>query len=481
MDKLLDITGRWISDSFHRALNFRTFIVIGSVLLSLAMILTLLLTVSRSWRFGIPFSIFFMIVFCIVIIIEPYYGLCLLLMLMLLHPEHAHPQLRQFHLQQNLGALTIVSWLVHSVAEKRKIFIKCPQTFLIVAFYIAMLVSTMGAADPEGAKDGLYQFLVLLLSCFMVLSMADTKERIRIIVWIPLIVGLYLSRKGINARTDRWGGGIQLYDINADYGHTNALSMLMVILIPISWSMIFGESRRLLKALSAFACGFYTITNLKTMSRGGFISFGIVIILMLITSPKKARIPTIVICLILVISVPLLAPEGYFDEMRTTMTHEEQSADVRRVDMMKLGIDIFSRSPLFGVGLGGFLVASDGIYSHNTYLQVLAELGGIGFSVFLLLIVFAYRDLWKVGHMLKDRNDFRFYLLLSKGLQISLTGLLFRFFFINALHLNIVYILFICPALIKMGVERELAMGDQCKDGLPDSEELYHEYQQDFL
>ncbi len=441
-----------VSDSLHRAMNLKTLVTISALLLSLAMVFIILYWPSSM----MVLALFAVITCCILIIIEPFYGLCIFILLVMIHPEQSFPSLVRLHLHDSLGGVTIASWFAHSMVEKRKIFVKCPQTFLILGLYLAMVVSSIGAVDPDLSKNGLHTFLILFLICFMMLSMADTKERIRIITWMPLIAGLYLSYRTMGIRAS-YATPLDASWMNRDYGWTNSLSMLMVTLIPISWSMVFGETRRPYKIAAAFACVLYTITNIKTMSRGGFISFGIVVIFMMITAPKKMRIPSVVMALILIILIPLKAPRGYFDEMNTIITYSESKQDMGRIELMKRGLDIFEASPISGVGLNNFPLVSGNVASHNTYVQVLAELGLFGFLFFSAFIIFTFWDNWKVSRMLKGRDEHRFFYLLSQGLQISMVSLLFRFFFINALHLNIIYMIFILSRLIRTNAEKECA------------------------
>ncbi|MDR0434780.1 MAG: O-antigen ligase family protein [Gracilibacteraceae bacterium] len=67
------------------------------------------------------------------------------------------------------------------------------------------------------------------------------------------------------------------------------------------------------------------------------------------------------------------------------------------------GLKIFARSPLIGLGLGGYENAIFSVqdfyyttkYAHNHYVQILAELGLLGFIPYLIFLIFTGRALWR--------------------------------------------------------------------------------------
>ena len=120
------------------------------------------------------------------------------------------------------------------------------------------------------------------------------------------------------------------------------------------------------------------------------------------------------------LSYPLL-PEFIANRTQDLFANENV---VQRTVFFEDGIKLFSKSPLIGRGLGGF---ENGVYSvqdffyetkyaHNHYIQVLSDLGIVGFILFVSMLVFSIislfqskrksRSLYAVP-VLSDR-DFRF-------------------------------------------------------------------------
>src|SRR5205823_5918646 len=87
---------------------------------------------------------------------------------------------------------------------------------------------------------------------------------------------------------------------------------------------------------------------------------------------------------------------------------------IRREELAEIALKHFYSSPLFGVGLNNFLIAtatSELITGpsrflqpvHNIFLLTLSETGLVGFLGFLLLVIAALRNLLKKRKLLAPR------------------------------------------------------------------------------
>jgi len=106
--------------------------------------------------------------------------------------------------------------------------------------------------------------------------------------------------------------------------------------------------------------------------------------------------------------------EEQFHEVRETSLRE-------RIDVFWAGLQMFITRPLQGIGPGNFpLVIGDydpnysSVYSHNTYLSVLAELGIIGYLFFILLCLRMLVSIYRISRSPGSQDgSFYTYLLLS--------------------------------------------------------------------
>ncbi|WP_324027964.1 O-antigen ligase family protein [Maribacter sp. BPC-D8] len=119
--------------------------------------------------------------------------------------------------------------------------------------------------------------------------------------------------------------------------------------------------------------------------------------------------------LIILISILLLAfqfikiYEG--SRIQNRVEIKENTKDSREL-LIEKGIEVFQENPIFGVGLGQFpLYNKFGLFTHNSYTEILAEQGLVGgillFSLFLIPTFKSYRN------YRRDKKNplYKFYLL----------------------------------------------------------------------
>lgn len=143
-----------------------------------------------------------------------------------------------------------------------------------------------------------------------------------------------------------------------------------------------------------------TLVLVGTNSRGGFASVGVGILLIIATGLTKTMkrgnwsISAIALSAVLLIG---LASQFISDRIQPNRLND---ATEDRAEIMMLTIRMMSDAPLRGIGLGGFKEASSTylniedltfrglVNAHNTYLEVITELGAIGAMPLFLLLGF---------------------------------------------------------------------------------------------
>jgi putative inorganic carbon (HCO3(-)) transporter len=92
--------------------------------------------------------------------------------------------------------------------------------------------------------------------------------------------------------------------------------------------------------------------------------------------------------------------------------------------------------------------------AHNTYLQVLAELGFVGLGLFLAIIAFALACAWRAARRFMEAGDLDMELL-TRGLILAVIGLLAADFFISAEYSKQLWLLLgLGPALLAIAETR---------------------------
>jgi O-antigen ligase len=175
----------------------------------------------------------------------------------------------------------------------------------------------------------------------------------------------------------------------------------------------------------------------------------------------------------LAISVVLAAlAVGYFAFFAPASATErvtEVHGGTGRTDIWTVGWRMVQGAPLQGVGAGNFPIVSihyllepgallrdDFIVSdkpkvaHNTYLEVLAELGIIGLTLFLIVICFAIGCAVRAARYAATVGD-RDMDILARALVVALAALLAAYFFISREYSKQLWLLLaLCPVILEI-------------------------------
>ena len=100
------------------------------------------------------------------------------------------------------------------------------------------------------------------------------------------------------------------------------------------------------------------------------------------------------------------------------------------------------RYPVLGVGYENWLVAQKRIFGiektevcHNNYIQCATDLGYIGLSVLILLILFTFVNNYKVRKVIRGSGrDNHFLFFMSHALDGALVGYMVSGFFVTVLY-----------------------------------------------
>jgi O-antigen ligase len=217
-----------------------------------------------------------------------------------------------------------------------------------------------------------------------------------------LIQGVSSNGKLYWLRQPRNGGWI--YGPYVNHNHYAGL-MEMLVPIPLVLSLTRLASSRT-RAAAAAGAAIMVGTIFLSGSRGGMLAIVIelLILAVLLIKQKRGLRTAIGIGVFLVIVVGLLTWVGGGELSKRIATvgpsHSEISSDIRHY-INRDGLKMFLKRPMLGWGLGTFPVVYPQFrtfytnffvnQAHNDYLQLLVEMGLLGFGTMLWFLVTLYR------------------------------------------------------------------------------------------
>lgn len=190
---------------------------------------------------------------------------------------------------------------------------------------------------------------------------------------------------------------------------TNYYAMIMVALVPLALDRTWNGRSRRERLVGAAAAILISSAVLLTLSRGGLLAFGFVVVVMGLWRIRKASYAAVLV--VSVIAGGWVMSDAALERFQTVValvpgadtSRVAQSQFAGRASEMLAAAKMFADHPVLGVGLGNYNVHyvdySRGIgldprredrSAHSLYLEVAAEGGALGLIGLALLVGGAY-------------------------------------------------------------------------------------------
>ena len=231
-------------------------------------------------------------------------------------------------------------------------------------------------------------------------------------------------------------------------GDANELAAALLVGLAIAVS--FAVNRHfsaLLRALAGIAAALCLTGILVSLSRGGLIGVAAALVIAVVVAGRWWR-RVLVLCGILAVSAV-----GYY-AFFASLPAQERVLNVGggngtgRLELWTVALRMIAAHPFNGVGTGQFPIDSvhyllrPGLFetgafilstpkvTHNTYLNVVAELGIVGGALFVVILVFCLGCMLLAVKRVREAGDERLEILL-RGLVVGTGGYLVTLMFIS--------------------------------------------------
>lgn len=326
-----------------------------------------------------------------------------LFVLLLLVPFQTHPLLSKNFLPgitpiKIFGLLTLFLGVMYFLKRKEKskgvdsIAISCLMFCLGQLLLGSILHESLGA----NAVRSLVSFTLFF---FCVTLLVDSLEKLKL-VFIACVIGmawssLYMFKEYISFRHVYNG-----FRPRGSFGDSNYYSIASLVVIPMGIVLIkqyAGWKRIMFAAMTVSIVGGLLVGQ----SRGGLIGFCLLGMIYWINSQAKFKSLIRIIALGLIVA--LMLPDNFWIRIqkmsvqKTTEVSGDDLSNKRRVELPAAGYTMFLENPITGVGPGNYKkesikynpilrdIGGPGI-AHNTYIEILAEMGLSGILLFAYIV-----------------------------------------------------------------------------------------------
>ena len=319
------------------------------------------------------------------------------------------------------------------------------------------ILSLSWSVDSSLGKEDLSRLVFCIILYFLIITTIREKKQLNSIINVLLFLAgleiLYsISQffgfdpivKNIYSGRMRMLGTI---------GHHNFLSEYLMMIMPLMAGVYLTTTNKYKKVFTGLLFLLSILVAILTLTRGVLISLLVVFILMSIWFLRKNRehfrnqkrqiflILSLSVILFLLINVFLILPSNIVsrvkifsiakDRLTQTLTLKSRSVQSRFI-IWDSALKMIKEKPLLGWGIGTFKFhfldyrklikdfPEEAENVHNEYLQVWVETGLLGLVMFILLVVFYFRECFL---LLKQTKDFQGSMQIA-AFMFSITGVL---------------------------------------------------------
>lgn len=384
-----------------------------------------------------------------------------------------------------LAGLTLaISWLAVVAGDPgrdRLIFARQPALIGIALLFVTWALISMAWAEDVGeATNSAQRYALNVLLIPIVYTALSKPKHVRWLTTALVVGAAAAAAYGLSAvpsaaeAAESATAAGDLNRIAGTIGDPNLLASVLIVGMILALALTLDVKRaapgRILFLGAAALC---FVAIVATVSRGGIIAMGAALIAMVVFGGRRRGRALVLALVFATFAV------GYFSTFATdTQVQRLETADggSGRTDIWKVGWRMVEANPGHGVGAGNFNVASihyllvepgavarsgfivdQPAVAHNVYLEILAELGIPGLTMFLLIALIAVAAAVRAANVFASCGEDGLELI-ARAVAISLCSILAADFFLAAEYGKLLWLLIgLGPALL--GVARRLESG----------------------
>ena len=361
-----------------------------------------------------------------------------------------------------IGGLATLSVFIHNIIQKRYIkFFKSSQGVLFL--FLCGYVIFSGVTQPGAqTRECFTKYISFLMFFYLTISLVDSEEKFKLTTW-TCVLGMGIT--SLLAILQHAKLGAEIRPGVMFYG-PNYFGVSLLLIIPIAFYKFFTSKHMLSKTLAILSFVVLCLALAFTQSRGAMVGF-VFVIMMLFWFPKR-KVASVFLILIMLGMGAVTLPKTFWHRVKEgEISLKEEKAHTsayRRVLLAQAGFKMLADKPLFGVGVGNFYWSSreymplvPGL-AHNMYIEVAAELGSIGFALFMGIIIYTLKDLKEILKKAKEQNNTQFYYY-AKSLLVGLVGFLIAAVFLHAEYEKFFWLVIFLTVCLRRIQEEQLVRG----------------------
>ncbi len=310
----------------------------------------------------------------------------------IISPEQFGKDWASYHVMTYLAGISVLASLPSMT--RYSYWKRSVQTYLLIGFIVAIALSQVAHGWLGGVVESWHIFLPSAAVCFFIVVNVTTVRRLKVvalaavasclIVTVEALCGYYAGYHGemfilltnISSPQDDVIGQLTRIRGAGFLSDPNDLAQILLIALPLAF-IAWRRGRMAANCIFVLVPAALLLwTTYLTHSRGGLIALAAVALM----AARKKLGTTASTALAVVFILGMIA----LDFTGGRGISAADGAD--RLEAWANGLEMFKSAPLFGIGFNGFTDLYE-ITAHNSFVLCLAELGLLGSTLWMALLV----------------------------------------------------------------------------------------------
>lgn len=379
---------------------------------------------------------------------RPFFYALAYLAVVYLRPHEYVPQLLTVPILPVLLVASVGLWLIRGSKD-----FSAAQYKLLPVLLLTMMASVAVNGWLGGTLQVAKDFGPIVALFFVLGTSSDTRTKLRLVALLHVAAAVVFAVHGIDQLETGtgWTGATVAQGSRITYlgffNDPNDLALAFVVAVPMAIYFVVSTRSVVARAILVAGLGLILYGLLLTNSRGGVLALASLIGLFYLLRAGVAKAMLVGLpVMLLIMAVP--------SRMANLSAGEASAAG--RVDAWYEGLQMLIYQPVLGVGKGNF-TDHHAMTAHNSYVLVLAEMGLVGYFVWVSFIVLSAYMMYRVHLAPPPQPEAQEWVeeqKMARTLLYSLCGFLAGAFFLSRSYNILLYVLCACAVAHYQNVRR---------------------------
>ncbi|WP_317853998.1 murein biosynthesis integral membrane protein MurJ [Chakrabartyella piscis] len=257
--------------------------------------------------------------------------------------------------------------------------------------------------------------LTFIAMFFVAKDCIDTEEKLNFVLIVMIttgaLIGLYAVYQYIvGVEIDPAWVDAESFTIEtrayATFSNPNVLGEYLILMGALAAGMLWKMRNWVGRFYFAGCFGVICLGLVATNSRGAMLGLLFAAGLFVLLSEKRL----IPLGIGILFAMPFILPQSLWERLLSSITMQDSSSQYR-ISIYEAGMKMVEAYGLTGIGVDAFpttyplfsFEAANAYHVHNLFLQVLIELGVVGFGILVLLVIFFFQKLYSKMRVMPKR------------------------------------------------------------------------------